>query len=206
MILSILICTLLEREKQFNELISSLHNQLQKAGRIGYVKSQVLHGNYYINRLVYGDVEIIACGDNRSNTIGKKRNILMAEATGEYVCCIDDDDKVSDNYIELLMGGINKGVDCCSLTGIITFDGERPKKFIHYMNCTHYYETTEAYHRFPNHLNCIKASIANQFKFPEKSHGEDTDWATLVKQSGLIKTEHTIEQVIYNYKFVTNKK
>lgn len=205
MILSILICTLPDRENQFNELLASLHRQLQNSGRVSYVKSQILHGNYYINRLVYGDIEIIACGDYRKHSIGKKRNILMDEAVGEYTCFIDDDDSVSDNYLELILEGVNKKVDCCSLKGIITFDGDRPKPFIHYKDCEKYYETDEAYHRYPNHLNCIKASISQQFRFPETNHGEDTSFATQVKQSGFIKTEHAIEPVIYFYNYISNK-
>jgi len=61
------------------------------------------------------------------------------------------------------------------------------------------------YERFPNHLNCIKSSIAKQFIFPEKNHGEDTDWATQVHRSGLIQTEHYIKEVIYYYDYISNK-
>ena len=61
------------------------------------------------------------------------------------------------------------------------------------------------YERYPNHLNCIKSSIAKQFKFPEINFGEDTLWADKVFKSGLIKTEHFIDKVIYHYKYITNK-
>jgi glycosyltransferase involved in cell wall biosynthesis len=150
------------------------------------------------------EVEIISWNAVQPS-IGGKRNALLTWARGKYVAMIDDDDRVSDNYIDLLMEGIKKDVDCCSLKGIITFDGERPKEFWHYLGCETYHETPEAYHRFPNHLNCIRASIAKQFKFPEISHGEDTDWATQLKRSGLLKTEHRIDEVIYFYNYKSKK-
>src|SRR5688572_12632582 len=55
--------------------------------------------------------------------IGEKRNCLLYLAKGEYVAFVDDDDDVSENYIDLLMEGINKGVDCCSLKGEYSVDG-----------------------------------------------------------------------------------
>lgn len=153
------------------------------------------------------DVEILVFEDNGERTIGEKRNQLLEWATGEYVCFFDDDDIPSSNYISNIMEGISKGVDCCSLRGIITFDGERPELFEHSIKYNEYKTTSNPimYERYPNHLNAIKASIATQFKFPEINHGEDTAWATQIHNSGLIKTEHYIDEVIYHYKYVTNK-
>jgi hypothetical protein len=54
-------------------------------------------------------------------------------------------------------------------------------------------------------LNCIKASIAKQFKFPEINHGEDTQWATQIKESGLLKKEVYIDKILYHYQYVTKK-
>lgn len=147
-------------------------------------------------------------------SIGAKRNALLEEAEGDYVCFIDDDDLVSDNYVRLLMEGIEKGVDCCSLKGIITEDGKNPLIFEHSIRYKEYRtvigedNTTPGfvrYERYPNHLNCIKASIAKQFRFPEKNHSEDTEWATMIHKSGLLKAEHYIPQVIYYYEYISRK-
>lgn len=186
--LSILICTIPSRLNFFLRVYSILEKQITSTDLI----------------------EVLAM-DNEIMTIGEKRNSLLQAAKGEYLCFIDDDDRVSDNYIELLIEGINKGVDCCSLKGIITEDGQNPLIFEHSIKYGIYRTVTDSqlgevrYERYPNHLNCIKSSIAKQFKFPEKNHGEDTDWATLIHQSGLIKTEHYIPEVIYHYEY-RNKK
>jgi hypothetical protein len=93
------------------------------------------------------------------------------------------------------------------LRGIITFDGETPELFEHSIKYKEYktVDNPVKYERYPNHLNCIKSSIAKQFKFPEINHGEDTDWATQIFNSGLIKTEHYIDSVMYHYNFITRK-
>lgn len=149
--------------------------------------------------------------DEGNMTIGTKRNRLLQQASGEYVCFIDDDDLVSENYIQLLMKGIEKGVDCCSLRGIITEDGKSPLIFEHSIKYSAYRTVADSsvdavrYERYPNHLNCIKASIAKQFEFPAKNHSEDTEWATLIHRSGLLKVEHYIPQVIYYYEYISRK-
>lgn len=161
-----------------------------------------------------GDEVEMLIHDGVGMSIGQKRNELLQRAEGEYVCFIDDDDRVSDNYVELLMDGINKGVDCCSLKGIITEDGNNPLIFEHSIRYKEYrtvsgeYNTSSGdvrYERYPNHLNCIKASIAKQFKFPNQNVSEDTDWATQIHKSGLIKIEHYIPEVIYYYEYIRKK-
>lgn len=151
------------------------------------------------------DIEILIYESPLS--VGSKRNWLLDHAKGDYVAFVDDDDIVSESYISLVMEGINKGVDCCSLMGEITFDGKNPELFEHSIKYKEYRTTTNKikYERFPNHLNAIKASIAKQFRFPEKNHGEDTDWATQIFKSGLIKTEHYIPEILYYYDWKSKK-
>lgn len=180
--LSILICTLPERIEMLDRLLKLLHLQYNP------------------------DFEILINNDEQMS-IGEKRNHLLQSATGKYVCFIDDDDIVSAYYIDLLMEGIDKRVDCCSLRGEYSVDGNFDGVFEHSIKYKQY-KTVEnspvKYERYPNHLNCIKASIAKRFKFPETNWGEDTDWATQIHKSGLIKTEHYIPDVIYHYLKVNN--
>lgn len=161
-----------------------------------------------VNGLTEDDIELIAYPDNGGLSIGYKRNLLLEKASGRYVCFIDDDDDVSVFYLKSIFEGIEKDVDCCSLRGIITWDGGNPQLFEHSIKYDSYKTNNTGlirYERYPNHLNCIKASIAKQFKFPETNHGEDTDWAGQIFKSGLIKTEHYIDKVIYHYQFKPTK-
>ena len=183
--LSILIPSLHSRTDIFCNLINELHKQKTN------------------------EVEIISLIDSGEMSIGEKRNELVKCAKGEYIAFVDDDDSISLNYISHLLEGIESGVDCCSLRGVITWDGIRPEIFEHSIKYNEYKTNISGeaitYERYPNHLNCIKSSIVKQFKFPEINHGEDTDFATQIFQSGLIKTEHFIDEVIYHYQYKSNK-
>lgn len=149
-------------------------------------------------------IEIASCS-NEFISIGEKRNLLLNEANGDYICFIDDDDMVSDDYILKILNALKSEPDCCSLNGIITFDSEKPKEFKHSIQYDAYSEDENYYYRFPNHLNAIKASICKQVKFPEINHGEDTSFATQIKNLDLLKKESTIEGIIYYYKYISNK-
>jgi glycosyltransferase involved in cell wall biosynthesis len=182
--LSILICTIPQRAQFFDRLWKILEPQETEETEIIY-------------------------NDHRFHSIGRKRNDLLEQSRGQYICFIDDDDRVSDNYVKLLMEGINKGVDCCSLKGIITEDGQNPLVFEHSIKYNAY-KTNEnghevRYERYPNHLNAIRSDIAKRFRFQEISHGEDTEWATQIHKSGLLKTEHYIPEVIYHYEYRSKK-
>ena len=183
--LSILICTLPERNEFLERLIDKfLSNPIQ------------LKYNSYVEFLK----------DNNSiMTTGAKRNRLLQKATGDYVCFFDDDDMPSDTYLKHIFEGIAKGADCCSLRGLMTTNGENPELFEHSIRYNEWKTTQNEikYERYPNHLNCIKANIAKQFLFPDITIGEDHRWSKAVYESGLIKTEHYIDEVIYHYQYRT---
>lgn len=160
------------------------------------------YGSIY--RISGNDYEIIT-DNHETDAIGVKRNRLLQAAYGEYVCFIDDDDNIAENYIKLVRGGIDNNTDCCSLLGIITFDGHRPQEFRHSIKYKRYEEVDGVFLRYPNHLNTIRTSIAKKFTFPETNHGEDTDWATQIFNSGLLKTEHEIKDILYYYLYKTVK-
>lgn len=187
--LSILICHL-ENRKPFLERLLKILEVQKDVFPLGYIE--------------------IIMNPHPTDSIGKKRNDLLEAASGEYVSFIDDDDRVSIYYIPFIYEGVLKGVDCCSLTGEITEDGKNPQLFQHSIKYKEYKTNNIIgnkikYERYPNHLNAIKSSIAKQFKFPEKNHGEDKAWADLIHESGLIKTEHFINDVIYYYDFRRKK-
>ncbi len=181
-LLSILIPTLTDRKQSFDFIYQKL------------------------KRLSEGlPVEILSFSDNRQHSIGFKRNDLLSKAQGEYVCYVDDDDDVSDNYISKILKAIEDKPDCVGLIGIITFSGRNPKRFVHSFIHTRYFDKDGVYFRPPNHLNPIKRDIANKFIFPDKSFSEDTDWAMQICNAGVITSEVEIEEPIYFYKFEPNK-
>ena len=160
-----------------------------------------------LNPQLTDEVEVKALFNFGTKSIGYYRNQLLDKAKGEYLCFIDADDLVSDDYISTILNGLQFEPHCCSLRGIITTDGNNPELFEHSIKYDSYRTTSNhiKYERYPNHLNVIKSDIAKQFRFPEISHGEDTDWATQIHNSGLLKLEYYIDKVIYHYEYVSQK-
>lgn len=185
---NILICTIEERRKQFELLYNELSNQVFNAG---FEK----------------DIQISYIRDDKKYSIGHKRNHLLKSASknSEFICFIDDDDWVSPDYISKIYTNLNSDIDCIGMTGIITFNGVNPKRFIHSIKYTDYSEDTIAYYRPPNHLNPIKTEIATKFKFPVVNFGEDTNWAMQIANAKVLKKETFIDEPIYYYKFIVNK-
>jgi glycosyltransferase involved in cell wall biosynthesis len=202
--LSILILTIEKRKHKLSELLGKLDVQIGGGGSIIVDK----HISMYSIR--YGDneriIEIVVNYDEIAN-IGEKRNALLKIANGEYVCFFDDDDEPSPNYIQTLLDAIETKPDCASLRGIMTTNGTNPEIFEHSLKYKAWRTTNNKikYERYPNHLNCIKSQIAKQFKFPEINHGEDFQWSKAIHESGILKTEYYIDDILYYYKFVTNK-
>lgn len=187
----------------FSILIPSTHSRMDMTmSLVDRLLDQIEAGNYI------GLVEVITLYDKGEKSIGTKRNELVQMAKGTHLAFVDSDDDIVSNYIDLNMEGISLGVDCCSLRGVITWDGQNPQTFEH---STKYNEwkTNDTgaitYERYINHLNCVKKSIANQINYEDISFGEDKKWSDKLRESGLIKTEHYIDSVLYHYKFITNK-
>lgn len=187
MMWSILICTLDERADQFNELYTKLMDQIKQAG-------------------LEDKVEVLFYCDNREATVGYKRNQLLLASKGKYVCFIDDDDDVHDRYIEMIYERLLRNPDCINLIGVMTRNGNDPRRFIHSIEYDHYFESKKVYYRPPNHLNPMRRSIAIQYLFPEKNVGEDTDWAMKIAKAKLLKTEERIAEPYYYYQWVTKSK
>jgi hypothetical protein len=177
---SILICTLDERTLQFQRLYTKLLQQIEKF------------------RLTT-QVEVIFFKDNRTHSVGYKRNKLLENSRGKYVCFIDDDDDISDAYVSLIYNALKSNPDCVSLVGRLIEEGKKTCKFCHSNHFKTYSSKGNKYFRPPNHLNTIKAEIAKKFKFPERNRHEDLEWAMQLAQSGLLKREAKVSEVLYFY-------
>lgn len=186
--LSILIPTLPGRQSFFQALTDELKRQIFE------------HPQGSVIEAIHDDAPA------KEYSIGVKRNKLMVAASGEYLCFIDDDDRVSLDYIRLVMEGIATNPDCCSLNGIITTDGRNPKPFKHSIDYKEMYERDGVYYRPPNHLNVVRSSIAKQMVFPDWKYSEDSNYCFQLRDSGLLKVEHKIEPVLYYYDYISDKR
>lgn len=187
--LSILICTLHSRKHYFDSLMANLQYQVNKCG-------------------FNGGVEILYEVDERQITTGEKRNILLSRAKGFYSVFIDDDDEVPEYYIQELLFAADSYADCFDINGTITTNGTNEKQWFIKLGSEYRADHStgkEIYLRYPNHITPIKTELAKQIKFPNITIGEDYAWATMLRDSKLLKTSYLIEKPMYHYKYIESK-
>lgn len=174
--LSILICSLLERKDTFlSKLLDNINQQI-------------------VNK----PVEVLVLSDNANRPVGTKRNDLLKLAKGKYVSFIDDDDRISNDYVDSILHEINGWEsDVIVFDAIISFNGNYPK-LVKYGREYDYCEKPEAYYRHPNHLMVHKKENITEY-FKDIKTGEDDEWA--LRMLPRIVTQSRIDKVLYYYDF-----
>lgn len=159
--ISVLICTTNHRADLLNRLLDILVPQL------------------------YDDDEILI-DDTEDIEIGTKRNNLINKAKEPYCVFIDDDDIVSDDYIDEIRKVLEHGVDRCLISMDMYVNGKY---------------TSRSVPKHLAHLHPTKTSIFKYIKFNQISNGEDTDFTYRLKYSGLISSE-MLSNATYTYLFI----
>ena len=181
-LLSIGICSLKEREESLRQLLEFLGTNTPDIYR--------------------GKIEIVVSQDSGEKTVGHKRNEIISSANGRFVCFVDDDDKVSEDYIRLCANAITnvEDLDCIGFSGMYYVNGIPKMTFNHAnRNAGHYKDENGIQYRPINHLNPVRTSIARQIGFPEKNFGEDSDYCDVLFSSNLLEKEVVINKVLYHY-------
>ena len=178
--LSILIPTLVERDAQRERLLASIREKLERL-------APTLRVEFCIDR------------DNREVSIGVKRQRLKKGAKGKYLVFIDDDDDITDAYIEDTVAMIQGGYQVMRIVGQIA-----EYKFVHSiafnlttMMCSA--SDPPVFQRPPNHLNPIMSDIAKFFSFQDATCGEDIDWTIRVAQSGFLQKQYVSDMSRTHY-------
>ena len=188
-VFSILIPTLPERIGFLEKLLEKLHKQLQDK-----------------------PVELIVFGDNRRRPVGDKRNLMMDICQGEFLTHLDDDDLVSDDYVDCILKQLGETPDidvlCISsqadlgdempftVRTSLEFENEdsniKKKKIAH-----NEYDYRPDIRRKPWHWCVWKTEIARKGRFPAAFLGEDWIWVQQVIP--LCKKEMILDRVLHYY-------
>jgi len=176
--LSILICTIPGREDKLHRLEEILRPQQNEETEL-IIHDDLAHAN-------------------GGPTIGTNRNAMLDACCGDYIAFIDDDDVVSDKYVELILDAIKDNPDCVGIKGHYTVGDGKPELFIHSIQYNDWFTKDGVHYRCPNHLNPVKRELALQAKFTEKNNGEDYDYSLALRP--LLKTEKMIDEVVYFYR------
>ena len=149
-------------------------------------------------------VQFLYLGDNKSMTVGEKRNHLMQIAKGQRIVFVDDDDQITDNYVDKLLEYCELDYDCIGIGVKFTKDGLNESVYDYSFEKNINFRDPKRggiriYGRMPNHLCLWKKEIAMRCKFPDMNIGEDHLWAEaqLLQRYSFFKTE----EIIYYYDF-----
>jgi glycosyltransferase involved in cell wall biosynthesis len=180
--LSILICTIPEREIMFNHLKEELERQVAELGLENHI--EILSDNTAKGEMF----------------VGEKRNVLKALASGEYICFMDDDDYPSLTYLRRIFEVIHKDVDIITIDMNYFVNGKFKKKYV-INRWQGEIEMPDKYiiDRIFYHLCPHKKLISDKVLFSKKNFQEDADYSYEIKP--LLKTEFHIDEPIYNYYF-----
>lgn len=179
--LSILICSLKTRKQFLDRLLKIL-------------KPQLVSG-----------VEIVIGEDDGELTIGEKRNDLLAAARGAWLCFVDDDDRVSRDYVAQILGALKGDPDAVgfrvtrNINGTYDIDQVHSRRFDVYGRQD--VDGKDALTRPINHLNPVRSTLARSVGFYALNSGEDHGYA--IRLRGFIHSEIFLDKALYVYDFRT---
>ena len=173
------------------------------------VPSRISQAQRLVNKLTVdsrfhekGKIEILWLVDNWSMTLGEKRNRLIEMARGEYFSFVDDDDFVSEDYVDSLLEGMlykpdvvtfQQDCDWNGLRGIINFRlGAENGEFL----------GNGQVDRAAWHVCAWRKDVAGGILFDSVNWGEDQEWANKANQ--LANTEHHLNKVLHIYQHIPN--
>lgn len=151
------------------------------------------------------DVEILCLVDNKSMTIGEKRNKLLSCARGQYLSFLDDDDDIADTFIRDILFVIDMGYtpDVISFNQHCNVNGQ---EFFVNFGLTNENQPAILDGKFngtikrkPYHMCVWKSILAKNTMFPDVSYGEDLAW--LIQLAMKCKSSHHLDKVLHYYRF-----
>lgn len=152
-------------------------------------------------------VEILINRDEKTKTIGRKRQECLDAAKGRYVACLDDDDNVSGDYIESILSATyrNSDVICFDQEATISHGNPFRVSFSIYNPFNEQLKLIggnyQPIKRKPFHMCFWRSEIAKRHAFQDVSFGEDWKWCeSMLKE---VHTETRIEKILHYYFYRT---
>lgn len=144
-------------------------------------------------------VEIMVLTDNKQMMLGAKRNHMVEMAQGKYLIFVDDDDRLSDDFLAELLTATDSGADCIVFTAMVSLNGGEPKPCYYSKDYVADFNKSDAYYRIPNHICCVRKEVSIKSSFPNVLYGEDAGYSKVLLEH--LKTEHKIDKVLYYYDY-----
>ena len=172
--LSILTPSIPSREKQVKALSQKLENQI---------------GEFQVEHLVLSD--------NRTRSIGEKRQALVDIANGEYIAFCDDDDNVSDDYVLELLKAIETKADVITFNQKAIYNKLQSEVHFGIKNQDGQFNPGGITLRGPWHVCAWNRQKVKGCVFGFSNYGEDLIWCHQARKR--IKTGYHINKVLHTY-------
>lgn len=145
----------------------------------------------------YDDIELLIFEDNCKRNYGSKLQTMVNMAQGEYLNFIDDDDMVSEKYIDTLYPLLD-GVDCVGFTGHISINDDKTLPVHYNLKYKTPENRSDGYFRYIQHLNPIRSELVRQIPY-DGHFAADTSWSSKAQEMNLLETQNTADGVLYYY-------
>lgn len=175
--LTIAVCTMPSRMKSFTQVAEDLFRQAE--GK---------------------PVEVFCFMDNRKSNLSEKRNLVIAGAKGRFISFVDDDDRVEPDYVDAILGEIQKSPDADAIVFDVLVHGYTAEpKVCKYDVAFNHGEDESSYFRKPNHVMAYRTEISrkHQYRKDLSAISEDTEWAERASKD--IRKQVRIEKTLYHY-------
>lgn len=152
------------------------------------------------------DVEVVVLWNRGRRKLGEYRRLLTEDAAGEYTSHIDDDDRVPDDYVSVILDAFGEDyvgfkVSVIDIAGAIGSEGH---EYVadHSIRYNRWSQRGNDFYRHVSHLNPIRKTLALKGVW-EGNDGEDHRWADSVYPH--VKSETYLDRVMYHYDFDQKK-
>lgn len=146
-----------------------------------------------------GTVEHLVLLDNRTRSVGLKRQALVDAALGDYIAFVDDDDWIAQDYIPALLSGIESGADVITFEQQVYVNDQQGKVVMRLGAEDQVWKPGRITQRNAWQVCAWKRSIAEIGVFPDIMDGEDLAWLRQIRP--FAKTEHHIPSILHTYRF-----
>jgi glycosyltransferase involved in cell wall biosynthesis len=151
------------------------------------------------------DVEILCFIDNKTRSIGYKRESLVYISRGDFVAFVDDDDDIEDIYVEKAIDAItnNPDVDVITFKEKVFLNDQGPYHLTFQLGYPKNDSVLEKDAKRPPWHSCFwKRKLAQKYHFPNLMIEED--WAWCSQLNAAAKTSYHIDEFMKIYRWNEN--
>lgn len=143
-------------------------------------------------------VEHLIFSDNRTRSIGEKRQALLDIARGKYIAYVDDDDDVSDDYVASLLHGIETGEDLVTFQQRAIYNGLESTVVFSLANQDEPFTPGGITRRGAWHVCAWRRELVADCVFPFINYGEDKAWSLQARPRA--RGEIHIPRILHTYR------